>query len=307
MCAIMVRGPGDVDYLAGKREGRACGYDARMQPSSTLWPAARQTFGEHLKAWRQHRRWTQLELAARADVSARHLSFVETGRAGPSREMVMRLLQCLQVPLRERNQWLAAAGYAPLYRELALDGQELAAARQAMARLMKLHEPFPALALDRHWNIVSANAAVPVLLGGNTLPPGLRPNIIRNSHHPAGMASRLVNRHQLRAVHEQRLRQQIDANGDPGLVALLAELQSYPEPEGSPWGDPLASEHVGVAVPFQLRSPKGVLSFLSAITHFGATNEVTLSELMMEIFLPADDFTADTVPRLVQEASAGSS
>lgn len=273
-----------------------------MQASSSPWPAGQRPFGEHLKAWRQHRRWTQLDLATRAEVSARHLSFVETGRAEPSREMVMRLSQCLQVPLRERNQWLAAAGYAPLYRELALDGEELASARKAMQRLMKGHEPFPAMALDRHWNIIAANAAVPILLGGNTLPPGMLPNVIRGSHHPSGLASRLVNRHQLRAIHEERLRQQIDASGDPVLVELLAELRGYPAPAESSTVAPLATEHVGVAVPFQVQSPRGVLSFLTATTLFGSVSDITLSELSMEIFLAADEFTAETVPLLVQAA-----
>lgn len=273
-----------------------------MQASPSPWPTGQRPFGEHLKAWRQHRRWSQLDLAARAEVSARHLSFVETGRAAPSREMVMRLSQCLQVPLRERNQWLTAAGFAPLYRELALDGEELASARKAMQRLMKGHEPYPAMALDRHWNIVAGNAAVPIVLGANTLPPGTPPNVIRGSHHPAGLGARLVNRRQLRAIHDERLCQQIDACGDPALVALLAELRSYPEPDESSTVAPVATEHAGVAVPFQVQSPKGVLSFLTATTIFGSVSDITLSELSMEIFMPADDFTAEAVPLLFQAA-----
>jgi transcriptional regulator with XRE-family HTH domain len=279
-----------------------------MHPSTSPWaPASQRPFGEHLKAWRQQRRWTQLDLAARAEVSARHLSFVETGRAAPSREMVMRLSQCLQVPLRERNQWLAAAGFAPMYREHPLDGEALAAARQAVQRLLTGHEPFPAMAIDRHWNIVAANAAVPVILGGaGSLPAGMRPNVIRGSHHPAApLSSRIANRHQLRAIHADRLRQQVDASGDPALAELLAELLAYPERAEVPTAAPLASEHVGVAAPFQVHSAKGVLSFLTATTIFGSVSDITLSELSMEIFLPADAFTAAVVPQLVQAAARG--
>jgi transcriptional regulator with XRE-family HTH domain len=277
-----------------------------MHPSTSFPPQSGQRpFGEHLKTWRLQRRWTQLDLAARAEVSARHLSFVETGRAEPSREMVMRLSQCLQVPLRERNQWLAAAGYAPLYREHALDDEALTAARLAMQRLLKGHEPFPALAFDRHWNIVAANAAVPVILGsGGAMPAGTRPNVIRAAHHPAGLSSRIANRHQLRAIHVERLRQQIDASGDPVLVELLAEVLAYPAPAEAPSVAPVASEHVGVAAPFQVHCPQGVLSFLTATTIFGSATDITLSELSMEIFLPADAFTAEMVPQLVAAAQA---
>ena len=266
-------------------------------------PPGQRPFGEHLKAWRQQRRWTQLDLAARAEVSARHLSFVETGRAAPSREMVLRLSQCLEVPLRERNQWLVAAGYAPLYRERSLESEDLAAARQAMQRLMTAHEPFPALAIDRHWNIIAANAAATIILGGvGELPAGLRLNVIHETHHPAGLASRIVNRQQLRALHAERLRQQIDASADPVLVNLLAELLAYPEPGADPATAPLATEHSGVAAPFQIQRSQGVLSFFTATTLFGWLADITLSELSMEIFLPADAFTAEAVPRLVQAA-----
>ncbi len=261
----------------------------------------RRPFGEHLKAWRQQRRLSQLDLAMRAEVSARHLSFVETGRASPSREMVLRLSQCLQVPLRERNQLLSAAGFAPLYREHPLGGEALAAARVALQRLMKAHEPFPALALDRHWNIVDANAAAPIILGGpDLLPEGMRPNVIRGSHHPLALSSRIINRRQLRGIHIERLRQQIDASGDPILVELLAELQDYPEPTDDASVEALSTAHAGVAAPFQIQSELGVLNFITATTIFGTASDITLSELSMEIFLPADAATAEAVPKLVR-------
>ncbi|WOB08176.1 helix-turn-helix transcriptional regulator [Piscinibacter gummiphilus] len=276
-----------------------------MHPSPTPRPpAAAPSFGASLKRWRQQRRMTQIDLAVQAEVSVRHLSFVETGRSAPSREMVLRLSECLQVPLRERNQWLLAAGFAPMYRERALADDELAAARQAVQRLLTAHEPFPAMALDRHWNIVAANGAVPVILGQPGRPLPERANIIRGCYHPAGLVSRLVNVRRMRAAHVQRLRQQIEASGDPGLSALLKELLSYPEPAEDPSVTPLTSEHEGVAVPFQIRCDEGVLSFLTATTIFGSAFDITLSELSMEIFLPADPFTAEIVPRLVRGASA---
>jgi transcriptional regulator with XRE-family HTH domain len=274
-----------------------------MGAMQTHQHADRRPFGEHLKAWRQQRRLSQLDLALRAEVSARHLSFVETGRAAPSREMVLRLSQCLQVPLRERNQLLSAAGFAPLYREHPLNGDALAAAREALQRLMNAHEPFPALALDRHWNIVGANAAAPIILGGpGLLPEGMQPNVIRGSHHPSALSSRIVNRRQLRAIHAERLRQQIDASADPVLVGLLAELQAYPEPDDESSVEKLTTAHAGVAAPFQIQSAFGVLNFITATTIFGSVTDITLSELSMEIFLPADAATAEAVPKLFREA-----
>lgn len=252
-------------------------------------------FGEHLRTWRHHRRLSQLDLAAEADISTRHLSFVETGRAEPSREMVLRLAERLDVPLRERNTLLVAAGYAPMYRERPLDDPALALARQAVERVLQAHEPYPALALDRHYNVVAANRAVPLFLEG--VAPALLQspmNVLRISLHPEGMAERIENLLQWRGHLFERLRQQIAATADPALVELLDELRAYPLPEDTGQRH-LEGEHLGVVMPFRLRSPKGTLSFISTLTIFGTPNDVTLQELAVESFFPADAFTAEVL------------
>jgi transcriptional regulator with XRE-family HTH domain len=249
-------------------------------------------FGEHLRAWRQRRRMSQLELATEAEVSTRHLSFVETGRSLPSREMVLRLAERLGVPLRERNALLVAAGYAPMYRERPLDDPALAAARAAVQQILRSHEPWPALAIDRHWNLVAANAMVQPLLAG--LPAALlQPplNVLRLSLHPEGLAPRIVNLGQWRHHLFERLRQQIQATGDAGLQALEQELHAYPVPAGAE-STRLGGEVLGVAMPLQLRTPAGVLGFLSTVTVFGTPVDVTLQELALETFFPADEATA---------------
>ena len=233
-------------------------------------------FGDHLRQWRQRRRMSQLDLSAEAHISTRHLSFVETGRSLPSREMVLRLFERLDVPLRERNAMLMAAGYAPMYRERALDDPALAAARQAVERVLKGHEPFPALAVDRHWNIVAANRVVQHLLAGvdaALLAPPV--NVLRLSLHPQGLAPRIANLNQWRAHLFARLRQQLHATADPVLAALL-----------------------GVVVPFRLVTPLGVMNFISTTTVFGSPVDVTLQELAVESFFPADDTTAEALRTL---------
>lgn len=264
---------------------------------------APQAFGEHLRHWRQHRRLSQLDLAHEADISTRHLSFVETGRSVPSREMVLRLAERLQVPLRERNALLVAAGYAPMYRERTLDDPALAAARQAVELILKSHEPYPALAVDRHWNLVAANRMLPHLLAGADaalLQPPV--NVLRLSLHPQGLAPRIVNLAQWRQHIFERLRQQVQATGDAVLAALLEELRGYamPElPEGASGEEPrLDGELLGVAMPFQFRSAEGVLSFISTTTIFGTPVDVTLQELAMETFFPADAFTGQVLREL---------
>ena len=260
--------------------------------------ATPQAFGDHLRHWRQHRRLSQLDLAMDAEISTRHLSFVETGRSVPSREMVLRLSERLGIPLRERNALLVAAGYAPMYRERALDDPALNPARQAVELILKSHEPYPAIAIDRYSNLVAANSVVPHLLVGvdaALLQPPM--NVLRVSLHPQGLAPRLVNLAQWRTHLFERLRQQIAASADPKLVALLEELQAYPVPEGTDLR--LEGEHLGIAMPFKLRTPGGVLSFISTITIFGTPVDVTLQELAMETFFPADEFTKQTLQQLV--------
>src|ERR1700761_231730 len=199
--------------------------------------------GDHLREWRQGRHLSQLDLAGDADISARHLSFVETGRAAPSREMVLRLAERLEVPLRERNVLLVAAGFAPAFPQRSLDDPALKAARQAVDLVLKAHEPNPALAIDRHWNLVSANRMVAPLLAG--IAPeilGQQPlNVLRLSFHPEGMAPRTVNLGEWCAHLLERLHRQCEATADPELVKLYHDLKSYPIPARS---GPLSTDNV---------------------------------------------------------------
>ncbi|MEO7548916.1 MAG: helix-turn-helix transcriptional regulator [Ramlibacter sp.] len=267
-----------------------------MNPSaSPAHRAAPRPFGDHLRHWRQHRRLSQLDLAQEAEISTRHLSFVETGRSVPSREMVLRLAARLDVPLRERNALLVAAGYAPMYRERPLDDPALAPARQAVELILRSHEPYPALALDRHWNMVAANRMVPLLLAGvdaALLEPPV--NVLRLSLHPQGLAPRIANLVQWRNHLFERLRHQIHATGDATIAGLLEELRAYPVPEGAA-DTHLEGEHLGVAMPFQFRTDRGVLNFISTTTVFGTPIDITLQELALETFFPADPATAEAL------------
>jgi transcriptional regulator with XRE-family HTH domain len=259
-------------------------------------PGARDPFGLHLRHWRQHRRMSQLDLANEAEISTRHLSYVETGRAAPSREMVLRLAERLEVPLRERNALLVAAGFAPMYRQRGLDDPALAAARRAVDLVLKGHEPYPALAVDRHWHLVAANAIVPLLLAG-AAPELLQPpvNVLRLSLHPQGLAGRIANLAQWRAHLLERLQQQIAATGDAVLQALHDELAAYPVGAAGHAVAAGGGELSSVVVPFQLRTEAGVLSFISTTTIFGTPVDVTLQELAVESFFPADAATAQAL------------
>ncbi len=251
------------------------------------------TFGDHLRDWRQRRRLSQLDLALDAEISARHLSFLETGRAQPSREMVLRLAEQLETPLRERNVLLMAAGFAPVFVERALDDPALTPARKAIDLILKGHEPYPALVVDLRWNLVAANSAVAPLMGG-AAPELLEApiNVMRLALHPRGLAPRIANFAEWRAHLLERLKSQVAITGDPGLVALLTEVQGYPTP---PAPDRRPEDFGGVAVPFQLMTEAGVLSFLSTTTVFGAAVDITLSELSLETFFPADAVTAQAI------------
>lgn len=270
--------------------------------SAAAGPAS---FGDHLRTWRQQRHLSQLELADEADISTRHVSFMETGRTNPSRDMVLRLCERLAIPLRERNALLVAAGYAPMYRERALDDPALTAARQAVERVLKGHEPCPAIALDRCWNVVAANRAAQALLAAHVSPELLAPpiNVFRLSLHPNGLASRIANLAQWRHHLFERLRQQIHATGDPALLALQAELLEYPAPDES---TPLvmAGEMLGVVMPFCFNSVHGMLSLISTTTIFGTPVDVTLQELAVESFFPADAFTAQVLREMAQQYAA---
>jgi transcriptional regulator with XRE-family HTH domain len=258
-----------------------------------------QPFGAHLRQWRQHRRLSQQGLAEEAEISTRHLSFVETGRSMPSREMVLRLADRLHVPLRERNAMLVAAGYAPMYRERPLEDPAMAPARAAVDRILAAHEPWPALAVDRHWNLVAHNRVLPHLLAGadaSLLQPPV--NVLRLSLHPQGLATRIVNLGQWRDHLFERLRQQVQGTGDGVLAALLEELRALPAPEGGA-DVRLEGEHLGVALPLQFRLADGtVLGLLSTTTVFGTAVDVTVQELTLETFFPVDEATAAALRKL---------
>jgi transcriptional regulator with XRE-family HTH domain len=259
--------------------------------------AAPRPFGDHLRQWRQQRRLSQLDLAQEAEISTRHLSFVETGRSMPSREMVLRLAERLDIPLRERNALLVSAGYAPMYRERPLDDPALAPARQAVEAILKSHEPNPALAVDRHWNLVAANRMLPHLMQGAS-PVLLEPpvNVLRLSLHPEGLAPKIANLVQWRSHIFERLRHQVQVTGDSALASLLEELRSYPVPDGC--DERLEGEMLGVLMPFRFRTPQGTLSFISTTTIFGTPVDVTLQELALETFFPADETTAQALRQL---------
>lgn len=248
--------------------------------------------GGLIREWRRRRRLSQLALASEAEISQRHLSFLESGRSRPSREMLLHLCDQLGVPLRERNVLLVAAGFAPHYPERPLDDPALAGARAVVEQVLAAHEPFPALAFDRHWTMLAANRAVAPLLSG-IAPWLLRPpvNLMRLALHPEGVAPRIVNLSEWRAHILERLRRQAEQTADPALLALLAELRSLPG------GAPLRVDHDAgaIAVPLRLRSEAGELAFLTTTTVFGTPVDVTLSEIAIEAFLPADARTAEVL------------
>src|SRR4051794_9082163 len=244
--------------------------------------------GDMLREWRQRRRMSQLDLACEADISTKHLSFVETGRSSPSRDMLLHLADRLEVPLRDRNLLLTAAGYAPIFRERPLDDPALAAARSSIDAVLAGHEPNPALAVDRHWTLVAANQALQRLIAGSD-PTLMRPpmNALRLGLHPAGLAPRIVNLLQWREHVIARLRRQVEVSGDSVLNDLLEEIRDYPVAPGASLR-PDEPEYDGVAIPFRLATIDGILSFFSTTTVFGTPVDITLSELAIESFFPAD-------------------
>jgi transcriptional regulator with XRE-family HTH domain len=260
--------------------------------------AAIRPVGELLRYWRQRRRMSQLDLACDAEISTKHLSFLETGRSLPSREMLLHLAERLEIPLRDQNRLLAAAGFAPMFQERPLADPALLVARRSIDTILTAHEPNPALAVDRHWIMIAANKAVANLVAGAE-PILLRPpvNVLRLSLHPAGLAPRIVNLAEWRAHVIARLRRQIDVSGDPVLIDLLEEIRDYPLPRGAVPAHP-DQAYDGIAVPFRLATIDGTLSFFSTITVFGTPVDVTLSELAIESFFPADEATAAIMRRM---------
>jgi len=255
--------------------------------------------GDLLRQWRQRRRKSQLQFACDAEISTKHLSFLETGRSQPSRDMVLRLAELLDVPLRDRNALLISAGFAPLFPERSLDDPALALARKAIDMVLQGHEPYPALAVDRHWNVVAANRAVAPIMAGvdeSLLTP--RTNVLRVGLHPRGLAPRVANREEWRAHLLERLRHQIDISADTVLEELYRELCSYPVPGASANEKEIVTpthDYASMVVPFKLITAQGMLSFFTTTTMFGTPIDITLAELAIESFFPANTFTAETL------------
>ncbi len=255
-----------------------------------------QSVGHLLRDWRQRRRLSQLDLASEAEISTRHLSFLETGRSQPSREMLLKLAEQLGVPLRERNVLLTAAGYAPVFAERRLDDPALEAARKAIRLVLAGHEPYPALAIDRHWNLVEANAGVMRLMAGadaSLLRPPI--NVLRLSLHAKGLAPRIANFAEWRAHLLARLHRQTELTADPVLSDLLRELSSYPKSASTRPPRPARDYQSEIVVPLQLMAGPKTLTLFSTTTIFGTPVEITLSEIAIEAFFPADAQTAEAL------------
>ncbi|QIS12322.1 helix-turn-helix domain-containing protein [Nocardia arthritidis] len=247
-----------------------------------------QTAGDLLRHWRLERRLSQLELAGRAETSARHLSFIETGRSTPSRAMLVHLCEHLDIPLRERNRLLLAAGYAPAYAEPSLDTPAMDAVRGALRQILAGHEPYPALAIDQCWNMIDANKGVALLLTGIDSRLLTAPvNALRLSLHPDGMAPWIINLPEWRGHLLARLNRQIEVTGTPEFAELRDEMLSYPGGEA----DPELPDPDQAVVPMRLRHDGRELSFISATTVFGTPMNVTVAELAIESFFPADQQT----------------
>src|SRR5262245_21433868 len=263
--------------------------------------ASRPPVGAMLRDWRLRRRLSQLELALEAGVSSRHLSFVETGRSRPSAEMVLHLAEQLEVPLRDRNQLLLAAGYAPAFAQRELDAPELGPVRDAIDQVLLGHEPYPALVVDRHWGLVSANRAVGILVEGvaeHLLDPPV--NVLRLSLHPGGLAPRIVNLSEWRAHLLERVARDARTSGDPALAVLHGELADLPAPGPVQTLDRAFGE---IAVPLRVRHGELELAFLSTRTTFGTAVDVTVAELSIESFFPANRETAAAMSSLVGAAT----
>jgi transcriptional regulator with XRE-family HTH domain len=255
--------------------------------------------GELLRGWRHRRRLSQLDLALGAEVSARHLSFVETGRSKPSRELLLHLAEHLDVPLRDRNALLTAAGYAPVFAETALDDAAMAPVREALDSILRGHEPFPAIIVDQRWDLISANTPALALLSDGVAPHLLDPpvNALRAVLHPEGLAPRVDNLAEYSAHLLLRLRRQETVDPDPALSALLDELRSYPGVEES--SSAAAEPAELLFVPLRLRGPDGrPLTFFSTLATFGTALDITLAGLAIEQFFPADPATEQALRAL---------
>ena len=261
--------------------------------------------GELLREWRTRRRLSQLELSLQADISSRHLSFVETGRSRPTSGMILRLAAQLDVPLRDRNRLLLAGGFAPAYPEHELVAPQMAAVRTALRQVLSGHEPYPAVVVDRAWNLVDANTSIALFTDGvpdELLTPPL--NVLRLSLHPRGMAGSIVNLGEWRAHVLGRLRSQVLLTGDPDLTALHDELAAYPGDADVPAHDPPGPGEV--VVPLHFRHGDQELAFFSTTAVFGTPVDITVAELAIESFYPADAGTAQALRARAESADAGS-
>jgi transcriptional regulator with XRE-family HTH domain len=260
--------------------------------------------GHLIREWRGRRRMSQLDLALEAEISQRHLSFVESGRAAPSRDMVLRLAEQLDVPLRQQNRMLLAAGFAPTYPERPVDDISFKPAMEAIGLVLKAHEPNPALAVDGLWNLIQGNDAIAPFLQGvdaKLLEPPV--NVLRLSLHPDGIASRIENLAEWRAHVLERLRRLASISGNPRVAELEAELRSYPHRASS---HPVRHDYSNIAVPLRIKSGDITLSFISTVTVFGTPLDVTVSEVAIESFFPADAATAEALRAMAAaRATAG--
>ena len=274
------------------------GYRSPMMRQASSVQTAR--VGDLIREWRTRRRLSQLDLALEAGVSQRHLSFVESGRSAPSRDMVETLSEHLGLPLRERNVLLLSAGFAPAFAERKLTDPSMNAARAAVELVLKSYEPNPALAVDRYWNLVMANGAVASLLGlvsDKSLLDGTI-NVLKLSLHPGGLAPLIANLARWKSHVLWRLGEQINVSCDPKLIELERELSAYPAPtapKGKPWEDADA-----IALPFELKLGDHLLSFIATTTVFGTPTDVTLSELAVEAFFPSNAETAAAMQAMVK-------
>jgi transcriptional regulator with XRE-family HTH domain len=256
------------------------------------------SIGQLIREWRQRRRLSQFDLACDARISTKHVSFLETGRALPDREMILHLAERMAIPLRDRNVMLHSAGFDPTYQERSLDDPAFRVTRDSIDQMLRVHEPNPAVAIDRHWTMAASNRAVASLLSGVD-PLLLSPpvNFVRLNLHPLGLAPRIINLAEWRQYLLTRLHQQIDVTGDPALMALVEEVSHYPMPTGTV-RRLKPRDFETLAVPLRLATVQAPLAFFSTTTVFGRPIDITLAELAIEAFFPADVTTISVMRRM---------